>query len=313
MRESIAAIIVTFNRKALLIECLEANLAQTRSLDRIIVIDNASTDGTPEHLTDHGLLEDDRIDYIWLDENIGGAGGFARGMARAMEGDFDWMWLMDDDAIPDADALEKLLAGRGGLPTHTAGEPYVLTSCVTGKTGEIDLQHRRRVDLATLGSTALETEAYSLRVAEIDAGSFVGFMVSRGTVDKVGFPRADFFIYYDDTEYSLRIRKAGGKIYLIPRSRIVHPEDRSDSKTALRSPSYLWRNFYQLRNQIQTYRLYMSNGPILFYRVLKILINMFVSVLFFQPDKWRRSRTFLRAILDGYRGNLGKTIDPAAS
>lgn len=312
MTESIAAVIVTFNRKALLIECLEANLAQTRPLDRIILVDNASTDGTHELLADRGLLDNDRIDYLRLDENLGGAGGFAHGMARAMEGGFAWMLLMDDDAVPDVDALEKLLDGCAGLPAEMLDKPCALTTSVVGKTGEIDVLHRRRVDLSTLGSTALEAEAYSLPVAEIDAGSFVGFMVSRATVDKVGLPRADFFIYYDDTEYSLRIRKAGGKIYLMPQSRIVHPEDQGDSKTALRSPSYLWRNFYQLRNQIQTYRLYTSNGPILFYRVLKTLINMLVSVLFFQPDKWRRSRTFSRAIWDGYSGKLGKTIDPAA-
>lgn len=311
MSENIATVIVTFNRKALLIECIEANLAQTRPADRIIVVDNASTDGTPERLADHGFLEDDRIEYLRLDENIGGAGGFARGMARAMEGDFGWMWLMDDDASPNPDALEKLLEGLAGLPAETPDKPCVLTSCVTTKTGEIDTQHRRLFNFTMLDSKRVKAEAYSLPISEIDVGSFVGFMVNRAAVDRVGLPRADFFIYYDDTEYSLRIKRAGGNIYLVSRSRIVHPEDPNDSKSFSRSSAYLWRNFYQLRNRVQTYRLYTPNGPVLFYRVLRALIGTLVSIVFFQPDKWRRCSIFSRAISDGYRGKLGKTIDPA--
>lgn len=312
MRASIATVIVTFNRKALLIECLEANLAQTRPADRIIVVDNASTDGTSERLADHGFLEDDRIEYLRLDENIGGAGGFARGMARAMEGSFDWIWLMDDDASPKLDALEELLKGLAGLPAETPDMPCVLTSCVTTKTGEIDTQHRRIFNFTMLDSKRVKAEAYNRSISKIDVGTFVGFMVNRATVDRVGLPCADYFIYFDDIEYSLRIKQAGGNIYLVPRSRIVHPEDPNDSKSFSRSPSYPWRSFYQTRNQISTYRRYAPNGLVLFYLVLRVLMLRFASIVVFQPDKWHRSKMFFRAVLDGYRGRLGKTIDPAA-
>ena len=90
-KEKIAAVVVTYNRKELLKECLDALLAQTHPLDSIILIDNASTDGTPEFLKEKGFLDNPKIDYVRLSENSGGAGGFYEGMKRGYEKGFDWV------------------------------------------------------------------------------------------------------------------------------------------------------------------------------------------------------------------------------
>ena len=110
----VTAVVVTYNRKELLVECLQALLAQT-VFDtgagcelEILVVDNASTDGTASSLSP--LLErEPRIHYMLLEENLGGAGGFCAGMKRAVEEGCDYVWIMDDDTIPKPQALEKLL------------------------------------------------------------------------------------------------------------------------------------------------------------------------------------------------------------
>ena len=96
------SIVVTFNRKELLLEALESLLNQTVAPTRIILIDNHSTDGTKALLAEHHLLDNPLIDYRYLEENIGGAGGFSLGMeiARA-KSELDWISLSDDDAIFD--------------------------------------------------------------------------------------------------------------------------------------------------------------------------------------------------------------------
>src|SRR5258708_30897142 len=104
---TVAAVIVTFNRKGLLIECLEAVRGQTRPCERVFIIDNASTDGTPELLADEGLL-DGSIEYVRLPVNTGSAGGFHEGMRRAYEAGYDWLWLLDDGGRTAPHRLEAL-------------------------------------------------------------------------------------------------------------------------------------------------------------------------------------------------------------
>src|ERR687886_555758 len=119
-RMCIAAVVVTYNRKALLLECLAALARQTHPLERILVVDNASTDGTPAALAGCGI----DVDLLRLRRNGGGAEGFHYGVREALAGDPDWIWLMDDDCEPADDALERLLAARAARrPDTTALAP----------------------------------------------------------------------------------------------------------------------------------------------------------------------------------------------
>lgn len=106
MSERVCAVVVTYNRKELLRKCLAALKSQTRKPDHILVVDNASTDGTPEMLKE----EFPQVEVLRLPENQGSAGGFHEGMNRAYEEGWDWIWIMDDDALPEPTALERLLA-----------------------------------------------------------------------------------------------------------------------------------------------------------------------------------------------------------
>ena len=113
-RETVCAVVVTYNRKELLLECMRGLLAQTRPLDAIYIIDNASTDGTPELLKEKGYInsafKEPNISYVRMPENTGGAGGFHEGIKRAYEDGCDWIWVMDDDVKAENDCLSQLMA-----------------------------------------------------------------------------------------------------------------------------------------------------------------------------------------------------------
>src|SRR5688500_20251395 len=93
-RVTVCAVVLTFNRKALLVECLDAVLGQSRPPDHVVVVDNASTDGTRELLRENGLLE--RVEWIPLERNLGSSGGFHHGVAAARRGSWDWVCVMDE-------------------------------------------------------------------------------------------------------------------------------------------------------------------------------------------------------------------------
>jgi rhamnopyranosyl-N-acetylglucosaminyl-diphospho-decaprenol beta-1,3/1,4-galactofuranosyltransferase len=127
----VTAVVVTYNRKELLAECLDGLFRQTRPVDRILLIDNASTDGTQEFLRQRGYLDASAVEYVRLPANTGGAGGFREGMRRAYASDAEWIWLMDDDVEPVPDALETMLTYSGR------------SDCIQGDKGYLDGRRAR--------------------------------------------------------------------------------------------------------------------------------------------------------------------------
>lgn len=133
---NVAALVVTYNRKALLVECLDAILAQEFKPASIVVVDNASTDGTDVLFAEGGEFASvSGLHYFQMPENLGGAGGFKEGIKRCMEVGCDWIWLMDDDCIAKSDTLSELVAA---LPAagKLGGEVSFLASSVYGPAGE---------------------------------------------------------------------------------------------------------------------------------------------------------------------------------
>ena len=102
----IAAVIVTYNRKELLLECVEAILGQEETVPSIIVVDNDSSDGTEQAL--EGYVAEGTVTYFNTGSNLGGAGGFQYGIRKAVELGYDYLWIMDDDCIPSRTALATL-------------------------------------------------------------------------------------------------------------------------------------------------------------------------------------------------------------
>lgn len=206
----VCAVVVTHDRMLLLRNCLAALRAQTRPCDAILVVDNASSDGTAAMLAAETGLE-----VLRSGANLGGAGGFALGIERGYARGFDWLWLMDDDTEPEARALEELLAAEASL--SDGPRPEILASQVVWPDGTIsaDNMHYQPRDTAAV-ARAVERGLLPLRCA-----SFVSLLLHRGAVAAHGLPQAAYFLWMDDTEFTARVLRRGFGVW-VPRSRACH-------------------------------------------------------------------------------------------
>lgn len=251
---TVCAFVLTRDRKELLVEGVRALLAQTRPVDTIVVFDNASGDGTYDRLADEGLLEDSRIHYHRSEINLGSAGGYARGLEFALAEGPDWIWTMDDDAEPAPDALERLLASPWAADNRT----IALAGTVVRPDGTIETLHRCRLRRFSVPIAPSEYPASPV----VDLCSFVGMLVRASAVRAAGLPRPEFFIAYDDAEWSLRLREHGA-IRLIAASTMTHKIQMGGRSATRRSRlwnrllgadyasaswSSYWKTLYGVRN-----------------------------------------------------------------
>lgn len=307
MTARVAAVVVTFNRKELLAGCLDALLGQRRPLEKVYVVDNASTDGTREFLEARDYLEDRRVHYARLPENGGGAGGFCAGLRLAMSEECDWFWLLDDDAVPDLDALSMIMdtppvesnayascaVFRGG-----DGEPILCWSAEVEKGGRV----RRIREIRQLPMCA-----------SVRSLPFLGFFIARALVQKVGLPDASYFISGDDVDYSHRIREGGGDLVLVRESRISHPRP-DDYVVRIPGRRFVclclppWRRYYDIRNRVMNGRRHYGAG--LVFMTLPGIAVRWAATMLREPERLRQSRAYLRGTLDGLRGRLGRRWEP---
>lgn len=280
----VAAVVVTFNRKVLLIECLKALLNQDQPLNRIYLIDNASTDGTPELLREEGLLENSLIEYVRLEENTGGAGGFYEGIKLAHDADYDWIWVMDDDAEPKANALKLLFSEK----QISEIEKYSgICGVKMGLDGEPQYAHRG-LFMPDFGPRALSKNIAG-NEQEISYASFVGLLINAKAVDLIGYPLSDFFIWFDDVEYCQRMMKYGPILYR-PASSILHKDNvknTSESATNLQLPTAVpyalqWKYLCGFRNYIYLMTHHGNKG---FLWAFWILLRKIVRILLMDAHK----------------------------
>ncbi|MGO3153754.1 MAG: glycosyltransferase, partial [Galactobacter sp.] len=201
-----------YNRRELLKQCLAALASQTQPLSAIVVVDNASTDGTAGLLADHPV----HPEALYLSENVGGAGGFAAGMAYALtHHDPDWIWVMDDDTIPRADALEALLsaASDSALPLS------VLSSRAVWTDGRDHPMNRPRTRMRA--RTREAANASRLGGRPIRTASYVSALLRASDVRLQGLPMADYFIWSDDFEHTGRLLRNGFGLH-VPASVVEH-------------------------------------------------------------------------------------------
>jgi rhamnopyranosyl-N-acetylglucosaminyl-diphospho-decaprenol beta-1,3/1,4-galactofuranosyltransferase len=242
------------------------------------------------------------VTYMRLSENTGGAGGFHEGMKIAFEKGYDWIWVMDDDAFPTPDALERLLDS----PAIRNSRTYALASTVLNPDGSIFLLHRRLFDAKKMRERPVDAERYKEDYFETDTCSFVGLLISRRAIQEIGLPLKEFFIYFDDTEYSLRIHKRG-LIFTVPGSRIIHGDRKANlSEPAMMRQPFDWKRYYGIKNRIYTYRKH-GRGGLAFYRsVCSYTFDDIQGTLRFRQSKLRSLRIIFWGVIDGLRGKLGK-------
>ena len=232
----VIAVTVSYNRRDLLLEGLAATLAQTRPPDAVIVVDNASQDGTAAAV--RGGFPSVRL--AETGSNLGGAGGFAYGMALALADGADLIWLMDDDVVPGPDALQALIQARDAQP---ARPPALVASRVLWTDGR---EHPMNTPRPKPFATAAErTAAAAAGCVPIRSASFVSILVDAAKCRELGLPQADYFLWNDDFEFTTRLlrRNAG---WLCPASIVVH-KTRTFGSTDV-DPGE--RFYYEVRNKI---------------------------------------------------------------
>ena len=240
MKNRIVDIVVTYNRKALLEENISSLLNQSFADHDVMIIDNASTDGTKELVQSYS---DERVLYYNTGRNLGGAGGFSFGLRQAILSNYDYAWIMDDDSIPDPDALISIVDKL----KYIDGDFSFISSLVYWIDGNIF-----PMNCPSINVTKVEDANYDLvrraKLLSINHGSFVGCFINLKIAKKVGLPISEFYIYGDDLEYTGRLRNEG-PAYLNLDSIIVHkaPSNKgADVVTA--EVDRIGRFYYQFRN-----------------------------------------------------------------
>lgn len=300
-KTNVIAVVVTFNRFGLLkktISCLRA----IPELGSIVVVNNASTDGTREWL-------DEQTDLLVVhQENVGGSGGFHTGMRIAYKEGADMIWCMDDDVFPRHDCLERLLAnGEGGDVGILVPRRIMDDKVFSTEFRRFDLSHLFR----SLGEEPLKRMMVSAPM-EIAGATFEGILISRTTVDRIGFPEKGLFIFYDDTDYCLRTLQAGLKIIYVPDAIMDKFHFFKKQTWVERTRAKRWKRFYQVRNSAWFNRHYGQTWSVRNLRAFNTMLGYFFPALFLGPftkayktgDAWR----FVKAYLMGHKEKLG-TID----
>ena len=209
----VVAVVVTFDRLGLL-QRLVATLGEVPEVAEVLVVDNASTDGTGAWLAreGHGSAVHGRT----LPDNRGGAGGFHEGLRWAVERGADLVWLMDDDGLPDPGCLATLLA----VPDLDFWGPLVVDEADPG---------RLVFPIRLPGGTRVVHRMADVEAAAVDGLirdvviPFNGVLVTRALVERIGLVREEFFIWGDDHEYRLRAERAGARIATVVGARVRHP------------------------------------------------------------------------------------------
>lgn len=298
--EKITAVVVTYCRLQLVKKTINALRNQLYKLDSIIVIDNNSIDGTSEWL-------DSQNDLVVIhQENVGGSGGFYRGIKEAYDRGADWIWCMDDDVYPRQDCLKNLLNSdddKVGIlcPRRVINnQPFVGECMKLNFSSFLKSFHEKETPL----NLYEQDKPFSIM-----GMAFEGPLIKRNVVSKIGLPNKDLFILFDDTEYSYRAIINGFPVYLVPTA-VLDKEDfiqKSDKKQQVKKS--VWKLYYEIRNNSYMHHTYGTTFSIRVIKPLFLLIRydiIFLKNLFNDKYKFSDFISWHRAYLDGQKSKLGR-------
>ncbi|GAA1790997.1 glycosyltransferase family 2 protein [Nocardioides hankookensis] len=297
--ETVAVVVVTYDRADLLERMLVGLAALDRLPDAVIVVDNASTDHTPAVLA---AATNPGLQVIRSDDNLGGAGGFHLGVRTAYAQGFDRIWLMDDDVVPASGCLTVLMARDEdclmAVREDTAG--HLVEKAAT----RFDLRN----PLAIRPKTGMVETDFGSRdrmpeLVEIENVAFEGFMCRRAVVDAIGLPDPSYFIFYDDVDYAVRARRAGFRIWAVRDAVLVRQLD-FDQQHDLGG----WKGYYMYRNLFVVHLRYGENALV---RLKPWLVT--AAVVLLSPVRGGRAeaRNVIRAMRDarGMRAVPTRSVD----
>jgi rhamnopyranosyl-N-acetylglucosaminyl-diphospho-decaprenol beta-1,3/1,4-galactofuranosyltransferase len=293
----VSAVVVTFNRKDTLLQCLNAIELQSLKPENVFILDNASTDGTQQLLKDHGYIDtlkyNIKFNYIRNDKNEGGAGGFYRGMKIAHETDNDnALWVMDDDGIPDKDCLKNLLPY---LSDYDYISPLV-----------VDIENEEMTSF--MGCTVSDfIRGKENGIVKNCANPFNGILYSSKLIKSIGYPKKEMFIWGDEINYDLRAREKGFCPIVVINAIHRHPLNRQLSVRYLGKRSMTisdkdWKLFCYIRNKTYNNRKFKGTT-----NSMKEMISdyfRFCCYYLLQCHQPKKMKIVTEAMIKGFRSDF---------
>ena len=285
---NIGIVLVTYNRLSKLKKTLKYYENQTVLPRYIIIVNNASDDGTKEYLTKWKNEQSTINKYIInTSENLGGSGGFFLGEKKALDLEADWILVADDDAYPHLNYLETATE----IICENAEKNI---SAICGKVIEQGGLYQRFYLNKFFSKnllTMLSKEQYNSKFLFIDAFGYVGPIINKKKLQEAGLINKEFFIWADDVEHSLRLRRLG-EIICCSDLVIEHDADKTNYDLS-------WKDFYGERN-----RIYLIKK--LFPKRFFLLLFIAILKIFIKSKSLIEMKMKLIAIKDGVIGKLGK-------
>lgn len=297
--------VVTFNRKQLLIENIRSQLKQTYPITYLLIIDNNSNDGTYEALVDEKIIGLSNVYYYNTGDNLGGAGGFEFAVRKAVEYDCDLICLMDDDGKPlYSNTFENLIRF---VPDNIT-EPLFLNCLVVNDKEELSF------GLGNECKTIIDAKQISKNgLVHALCNPFNGTFINKALVNKIGYPRGDFFIRFDEVDYFKRSLKSNAFVGTVVDSLYYHPSTSSMiakklfGKTFINEYESPWKEYYKMRNSLILAR---ENGTSRIRCFLKYKKYLFGMLLFKINDRKLLKRFIKRGYKDAMIKKTGKIINP---
>lgn len=330
MEDKVYVVTVTYgNRFHSLKQVIDAALSE--GVYKIIVVDNNSVPESRKKLEEYEKMLGEKVKVLYFDENYGSAGGFKRGLEIAYnDPECDFIWLLDDDNKPLPNSLKNLINFFYSLKIENKEEKIALLSYRKNQISIYQIEeiikqpklilkvensflnfHVKKIhnkvfrylrrNIVKEGNLNIDQKTVKLTTA-----TYGGLFVHKNILKKIGFPNEDFYLYVDDTEWTYRITKNGGSIYLVLDSIVEDLEPSWDKdaqkKSGIYSISkgephriyYIVRNsvFFEVNNFVRKKWIYFLN----------IMVYLFLTLLFGN----RNLKIIIKAIKDGYKGRLGK-------
>lgn len=286
-RVKVIAVVVTFNRRELLLKVLDALVKQTIKLDRILVVDNDSSDGTAEAVLSMAY---DNVSYHNTGANLGGAGGFYEGFSIAENMEYDHLWLMDDDFMPNSDCLEKLLDNK------IDGIVQPLRFNLDGTCAELSPLTYNIQKIFSLNPKGKSVKSYIEQKGlldspiKIEAIPFEGPLISKKAINILGKPEPKFFIFCDDIEYAIKAKNAGVPIICDPKAKAIRLLVNNQTNDMLS-----WKGYFMLRN---LFHLHKKHGENIIIRNKPLVLALGYSAICFIKGNWKQIKIVYQAYVD---------------
>ena len=297
------ATIVTYNRRDLLKENLEMLEKQTKQLDKVIVIDNCSKDGTQNFIKENFKNSKLNIDYHYMEENMGGAGGFFYGVKFAIEDGADFVWLMDDDGKPFNEfTFENIYNSAKKL--YQQNKLLFLNSLVTYNGVDLSFGFDNKKSISEQLKVIEKEKEGNLLYYKVNP--FNGTLITKELVEKIGLPRKEFFISRDETDYMYRSKKAGAVLATVLDSIYYHPKSKLIFKNIIGYSTQIYKDmdkeYYFIRNLTFSYKNYNKK------KIWAFIIMRLLTIILYEDKKIKRIKQVFEAKSDGYKNKMGKRI-----